>query len=40
MSAVDVTTVVRPATRWMLLFRRWSWLPVLVVGGVLYELCG
>jgi RsiW-degrading membrane proteinase PrsW (M82 family) len=28
---------VRAATRWMV-FRRWSWLPVLVVGGVLYGL--
>jgi hypothetical protein len=28
---------VRAATRWMV-FRRWSWLPVLVVGAVLYEL--
>jgi len=28
---------VRTATRWMV-FRRWSWLPVLVVGAVLYEL--
>jgi RsiW-degrading membrane proteinase PrsW (M82 family) len=34
----DATTVVRPATRWRHLFRRWSWLPVLIVGTVLYEL--
>jgi RsiW-degrading membrane proteinase PrsW (M82 family) len=34
----DATTIVRPTTRWVVLFRRWSWLPVLVVGGVLYEL--
>jgi RsiW-degrading membrane proteinase PrsW (M82 family) len=38
MSDADATAVVRPATRWMVLFRRWSWLPVLVVGAVLYEL--
>jgi RsiW-degrading membrane proteinase PrsW (M82 family) len=29
--------VIRTATRWMV-FRRWSWLPVLVVGAVFYEL--
>jgi RsiW-degrading membrane proteinase PrsW (M82 family) len=38
MSDANARTVVRPTTRWMVLFRRWSWLPVLVVGGVLYEL--
>jgi RsiW-degrading membrane proteinase PrsW (M82 family) len=38
MSDADATTVVRPTTRWMVLFRRWSWLPVLVVGAVLYEM--
>jgi RsiW-degrading membrane proteinase PrsW (M82 family) len=36
MSDADATAV-RAATRWMV-FRRWSWLPVLVVGAVLYEL--
>jgi RsiW-degrading membrane proteinase PrsW (M82 family) len=38
MSDADATTVVRPTTRWMVLFRRWSWLPVLAIGAVLYEL--
>ncbi|MCW2677751.1 MAG: protease PrsW [Modestobacter sp.] len=37
-SDADTTTVARPTTRWMVLFRRWSWLPVLLVGAVLYEL--
>jgi RsiW-degrading membrane proteinase PrsW (M82 family) len=31
-------TVVRPTSRRMVLLRRWSWLPVLAVGAVLYEL--
>jgi RsiW-degrading membrane proteinase PrsW (M82 family) len=37
---VDVagTTAGRSTTRWMVLVRRWSWLPVLAVGAVLYEL--
>ncbi|MCU1619866.1 MAG: hypothetical protein JWR41_1872, partial [Modestobacter sp.] len=29
---------VRPTSRWTVLLRRWSWLPVLAVGAVLYEL--
>jgi RsiW-degrading membrane proteinase PrsW (M82 family) len=37
---VDIagTTAGRSTTRWMVLVRRWSWLPVLAVGAVLYEL--
>jgi RsiW-degrading membrane proteinase PrsW (M82 family) len=38
MSDANATTGVRPTIRWMVLLRRWSWLPVLVVGAVLYEL--
>ena len=39
MRDASATTAVRPATaRWMVVSRRWSWLPVLVVGAVLYEL--
>jgi RsiW-degrading membrane proteinase PrsW (M82 family) len=34
----DTTTAHRSIDRRLLLFRRWSWLPVLVVGAVLYEL--
>jgi RsiW-degrading membrane proteinase PrsW (M82 family) len=32
------TTVVRSASRWVIPLRRWSWLPVLGIGAVLYEL--
>jgi RsiW-degrading membrane proteinase PrsW (M82 family) len=37
-SNTDAIAVGCPTTRWLVLFRRWSWLPVLVVGAVLYEL--
>jgi RsiW-degrading membrane proteinase PrsW (M82 family) len=37
-SKADGTAVIRPPGRRMVLLRRWSWLPVLVVGAVLYEL--
>ena len=37
-SDANGTAVIRPASRRMVLLRRWSWLPVLVVGAVLYEL--
>jgi RsiW-degrading membrane proteinase PrsW (M82 family) len=38
MGDVAGPTVVRSTTGWTLLVRRWSWLPVLVVGAVLYEM--
>jgi RsiW-degrading membrane proteinase PrsW (M82 family) len=37
-SDTATTTARRPMTRWMVQFRRWSWLPVLVIGAALYEL--
>jgi RsiW-degrading membrane proteinase PrsW (M82 family) len=38
MGDVAGPTVARSTTRWKVLVRRWSWLPVLGVGAVLYEL--
>jgi RsiW-degrading membrane proteinase PrsW (M82 family) len=38
MSDVDAATFVRSTNRWIVPLRRWSWMPVLVVGAVLYEL--
>jgi RsiW-degrading membrane proteinase PrsW (M82 family) len=38
MGEVTATPLVRSTTPRMVLFRRWSWLPVLGVGAVLYEL--
>jgi RsiW-degrading membrane proteinase PrsW (M82 family) len=34
----ETTTAGLPTTRWRVVLRRWSWLPVLVIGAVLYEL--